>query len=51
MNSYHLLICFLQLESYSEKSAVPQPGGDALSLSEELQMKGEVNWILVDTSE
>lgn len=33
------------------KSAVPQPEGDALSLSKELQMKGEVNWILVDTSE
>lgn len=50
VNSHHLLcFCFLHLEPYAENILL-HTLKESLSLSEELQMKGEVNWVLADTS-
>lgn len=50
MNSHHFFgFCFFYLERNAESTLSDSPK-EIISFSEELQMKGEVNWILADTS-
>lgn len=50
VNSHHLLcFCSFHLELIAE-NILPESLKEIISLSKELQMQGEVNWILADTS-